>query len=84
MQTEHLKINGMTCQGCTSKITRALKAIPGVAGVNVSLISEDASVQYDEKLISPDQLKTAINTAGYSVSDGDVEKKPAGKSGCCG
>jgi len=74
----------MTCGGCTTKITRALKAIPGVGGVNVSLPSEDATVQYDEKLTSVDQLKMAITNAGYGVGSDSSAKKPEGKGGCCG
>ena len=35
MQTEQIQVTGMTCGGCTSNVTRALKAIPGVSDVNV-------------------------------------------------
>ena len=84
MQTEHLSITGMTCGGCTTKITRALKAIPGVEEVTVSLSLGDATIQYDEKQTSIEQLKLAINTAGYGVGKGEVVKKSGGKGGCCG
>ena len=30
MQTEHLSVSGMSCGGCTNKVTRALKAVAGV------------------------------------------------------
>jgi copper chaperone CopZ len=82
MQTEHLKITGMTCGGCTSKVTHALNALPGVADVNVSLSAEEATVQYDERLTSADQLKSAVNGAGYGV---DVTNAPRHQSngGCC-
>ena len=83
MQTELLKITGMTCGGCTSKVTQALKAIPGVEDVKVSLSAGEATVQYDERLTSPDQLKTAVKSAGYSVDATHVAQKPQGKSGCC-
>ena len=33
MQTEILKVTGMTCGGCTSTVTHALKAMPGVDDV---------------------------------------------------
>lgn len=64
MQTELLKVSGMTCGGCTSKITNALKAIPGVEDVKVSLSAGEATVQYDEERTSPDQLKSAVINAG--------------------
>ena len=81
MQTQLLKVTGMTCGGCASKVTNALNAIPGVGGVNVSLSAGEASVDYDEHRTSPDQLKTAVRGAGYGVDGANVVK---GKCGCCG
>ena len=84
MQTEQIQVTGMTCGGCTSNVTRALKALPGVGDVNVSLAAGEATVQYDERRTSPDQLKSTVKSAGYGV---DVTKgaraRPA-KGGCCG
>ena len=84
MKTEHLKVTGMTCGGCTSNVTRALKAITGVGDVNVSLAAGEATVQFDESLTSPDQLKSAVKGAGYGVDATNTAQKPQGKSGCCG
>ena len=36
MQTEILKVIGMTCGGCASSVTRALVAIDGVHDVKVT------------------------------------------------
>jgi copper chaperone CopZ len=88
MQTELLKITGMTCGGCTNTVTQALKAINGVNDVEVSLSSGEATVQFDERLTTPDQLKSAVIVAGYGVDNTNTSKKPEGKgcgSGCgCG
>jgi len=84
MQTELLKIMGMTCGGCTSSVTNALKAVSGVKDVQVSLSAGEATVQYDEQLTSPDQLKTAVKSAGYGVDALHAAQKPQGKGGCCG
>ena len=67
MQTEHLKVTGMTCGGCTSNVTRALKAIPGVNDVKVSLSAGEATVEYDERLTAPEQMKSAVKSAGFGV-----------------
>ena len=83
MQTEIIKVTGMTCGGCTSIITKALKAMNGVNDVNVSLSAAEAEVQYDEALISSDQLKLAIKDAGYGVGSSDNPQLAPGK-GCCG
>ena len=67
MKTETLKVTGMTCEGCTSKIARALKSISGVHDVTVSLKNNDATVHYDEQLTVLDQLKLVIHDSGYGV-----------------
>jgi copper chaperone CopZ len=67
MQTEVLKVKGMTCGGCASKVTHALTAIPGVGDVKVSISAGEARVQYDERVATPDQLKSAVKTAGYAT-----------------
>jgi len=84
MQTERLKVTGMTCGGCTGKVTHALKAIPGVDAVNVSLPAGEATVNYDEKVTSSDELKAAVKGAGYGVDGLGADHIQASKGGCCG
>jgi copper chaperone len=85
MQTELMKVTGMTCGGCTSKVTRALNAIAGVCDVDVSLSAGQATVQYDESVTSPAKLNAAVTGAGYGTADVNKEAQgPPSKSGCCG
>ena len=84
MQTEHLKVTGMTCGGCTSNVTHALEAVKGVGDVKVSLDAGEATVEYDERQTSPDQLKAAVKGAGYGVGMSNTAQKPQAKGGCCG
>lgn len=98
MQTEILKVTGMTCGGCVSSVTRALVAIDGVHDVKVTLsagkvasevnISEvnvsEVNVQYDEQFTSPDQLKLAVKEAGYGIKADNLTQKSNTKSSCCG
>jgi copper chaperone CopZ len=67
MQTEHIIVTGMTCGGCVNSLTRALKAVAGVGDVNVTLATGEASVQYDENLTSSEQLRSAVENAGYGI-----------------
>ncbi len=88
MQTEILKVTGMTCGGCTSAVTRALVAVDGVHNVNVSLAGSEAKVDFDENMTSPEKLIAAVQEAGYGVNEdiGELrieEKQIEGKSGCC-
>ena len=84
MQTQLLKVTGMTCGGCTTNVTHALKAIAGVGDVKVSLSAGEATVQYDERVTSPDQLKSAVTGAGYGVGVASAGHEPQAKHGCCG
>jgi copper chaperone len=68
MQTEHIKVTGMTCGGCVNSLTRALQAVAGVGEVKVLLASGDTAVQYDEHLTSPEQIKLAVEDAGYGIA----------------
>ena len=83
VQTVQLTVTGMTCGGCTSNVTKALEAVNGVNDVIVSLADSNATVQYDEKLTSLDQLKSSIKQAGYGVDVSHASQQSAGK-GCCG
>lgn len=74
----------MTCGGCTNSVTQALKAVHGVGDVDVSLSAGEATVQFDERLISPEQLKSAVIEAGYGVDDVNATQKPEGKGCGCG
>ena len=84
MKNETLKVTGMTCDGCSGKVAHALKALAGVHDVVVSLAAREATVRYDEHLTSLDQLKSAVKGAGYGVDTLSIDRKPEGKSGCCG
>ena len=76
MQTEQLKVTGMTCGGCTSSVTNPLKTVNGVGEVAVSLFDGKVTVQYDEKFTSPEQLKSAVIKAGYGVDASNTTQQP--------
>lgn len=83
MRTETVKVSGMTCDGCTSKVAHSLKAVSGVHNVVVSLSTGEAAVRYDELLATPEQLRSAVKGAGYSVSPSNPTHSHQSKSGCC-
>ena len=83
MQTELLKVTGMTCGSCTANVTHALKAIAGVGDVKVSLSAGEATVEYDERLTSPDTLKSAVEGAGYEIGVTAAPRSRQTKAGCC-
>jgi copper chaperone CopZ len=51
--------------------------------VEVSLAAAQATVQYDERLTSIDQLKMAIAGAGYGLGGSDAADGRQSKGSCC-
>jgi Cu+-exporting ATPase len=62
-----LPVEGMTCAACQAHVQRALRSTPGVTEANVNLMMHSATVAYDPRVLSPDQLVTAINRSGYEA-----------------
>ena len=61
-----LKIEGMMCGHCRARVEKALKAVPGVQAVEVSLEDKTAEVTGSA---SEEELKRAVEEAGYQVSE---------------
>jgi copper chaperone len=67
METVTLGVQGMTCGGCVASVTRVLRAVPGVAAVEVTLQPGAARVTFDPARTSVPVLRTAVEEAGYAV-----------------
>ena len=68
METLVLKVGGMTCTGCVASVTRVLAAVTGVSSVDVSLERAQASVEYDGALANREQLRAAVEGAGFDAA----------------
>jgi Cu+-exporting ATPase len=64
-----MRITGMTCAACVAAVEKALKRVDGVDDVVVSLATEKAYVKYNPKLVSIIDLREAVRSQGYDVSD---------------
>ncbi|CAI09056.1 heavy-metal-associated domain-containing protein [Aromatoleum aromaticum] len=62
-----IRVEGMSCGGCVNSVTAALKSLPGVTDANVSLDSAQARVQYDPATVSEQQLREAVEEAGFDA-----------------
>ncbi len=60
-----LKVGGMVCATCVETIEKALSALPGVLQARVNLATEKAYVAYNASVTSLDDMKSAIEAAGY-------------------
>lgn len=63
------EIRGMTCAACARRVEKAIGKLPGVSGAFVNLATEKATVSYDPAVISPEQIREAVEKAGYEAVD---------------
>ena len=57
-----IHITGMGCEGCASKVKKALEAVPGVESVNVELAAKRAVVAVEG--VADQILMDAVNGIG--------------------
>ncbi len=60
-------VQGMGCAACVARVENTLKACKGVSAVNVSLASNSAQVDYDPAVVTPGEMKKAVQDAGYDM-----------------
>ncbi len=82
MKTETINVSGMTCGGCTAKVSGALSSVPGVAKVDVSLPKKTAEITFDEKRASMESMGAALRSIGYDIATTPGATTPSGCS--CG
>jgi P-type Cu+ transporter len=64
---------GMTCASCSNRIERFLRKTDGVAEANVNLATEVATVRFQPEKVGRDELRRAVEAAGYEVRPGALE-----------
>ena len=62
-----MRIEGMTCASCVSRVERALLAVPGVLAATVNLATEQAHVSRVRGAAGAAELMAAVQKAGYTA-----------------
>jgi Cu+-exporting ATPase len=62
-------VTGMTCASCVRRVEKALSKVPGVAEASVNLATEKAKVVYDPAEATTEQMRAAVEKAGYGVRE---------------
>jgi len=66
----------MDCASCAKHVERALAGVPGVQAVEVRLASEKAVLQLASGAVTRDDLRRAVEGAGYAVPEEVQEQAP--------
>ncbi len=68
MKKEIFDIKGMSCSACSAAVQRAMDKANGINKAEVNLLTNSMSVVYDEKVISVDDIISAVKNAGYDAA----------------
>lgn len=74
-------VQGMHCASCVRLIERALTKTDGVSEANVNLATNKATITYDPKRVSDEQIESSVAKVGYKalvneeIKSEDEEKK---------
>lgn len=66
---------GMSCASCVAHVQKTLSTQPGVTNVNVNLANTTAYIEYIPSITSPQNLKKAVDDAGYELVIEEKENK---------
>ncbi len=68
MAQDKFDVGGMTCAACQAHVDRAVSKLDGVESVAVNLLAGSMMVDYDPAQVTPDDICSAVDRAGYSAS----------------
>ncbi|XP_048454093.1 copper-transporting ATPase 2 [Rhincodon typus] len=69
-----MKVEGMTCYSCVSKIEGKINKLLGVNRIKVSLGKQEAVIVYQPHVIQPEELRRQINNLGFQAR---IKTRPA-------
>jgi P-type Cu+ transporter len=68
MNTDTLKLQGMSCAACANNIEAAIRSVPGVSASSVNFGAAQATVTYDSHKTNLKAIQAAVSDAGYAAS----------------
>jgi len=74
-----LDIEGMTCAACATRIEKGLNRLEGVTSAAVNLATNSAVVEYNEGIVSIEDILEKIKKLGYKGQIRNEEQDQAGR-----
>ncbi|MDQ1252540.1 MAG: P-type Cu+ transporter [Euryarchaeota archaeon] len=73
-------VYGMTCGHCQKRVADAISSLEGVESVEVNLEAEHATISFNPQKLSLEDIKEAIQKAGYSTEKDEITEEEAKES----
>lgn len=80
MKKEKFDIQGMTCSSCSAHVERAVKKLEGIQNVNVNLLSNNMTVEYNDNILTNEEIIKAVTKEGYGAFPSETIKKETNKN----
>lgn len=64
---QKFNVTGMSCSACSAAVERNVKKLDGVKDVNVSLLTNSMTVEYDDGVTDNDEIIESVVDAGYNA-----------------
>ncbi len=72
-------VTGMSCAVCAGNVEKTVGGLKGVKSASVNLATTKLTLEYDEKVITPEEIKRAVEEAGYGLNTDSFEQNYAGR-----
>jgi len=63
-----LRVRGMFCDRCVSKVQKTLNTTPGVHSASVNLLKNTATVHFNEAKIDLEKIAEIVTDAGFEAT----------------
>jgi P-type Cu+ transporter len=67
MKSQKFNVTGMTCSACSTRIEKNINKTEGIKEANVNLLSNSMMIEYDDSIISENDIIKVVQDAGYDA-----------------
>ena len=68
MSSQKFDVMGMTCSACSAHVDKSVRKLPGVKEVNVNLLANNMTVEYDPAAVDENAIIKAVQDGGYDAA----------------
>ena len=68
MEKQKFNITGMTCSACSAHVEKAVNKLEGVKNASVNLLANSMTAEFDEGILSAQDIIQAVIQSGYGAS----------------
>ncbi len=65
---EKMNVGGMTCSACQAHVEKSVNKLAGIKKCEVNLLLNNMTVEYDENIVTRQDIIKAVESGGYTAS----------------